>query len=149
VRVILDTNILLSALLVRGTPPDELYEAWRDGQFALVSCKRQLEEIRRVSRRPFFATRLKRSEVGRMINAIRRLALMRETAGAVSVSPDPDDDFLLAVAEAADADFLVTGDKSGLLELERHGRTRIVTARVLADMIGRQRSRPRGPGNPS
>jgi putative PIN family toxin of toxin-antitoxin system len=143
-RVILDTNILVSALLVRGTPPDELYEAWRDGHFDLVSCKRQLEEMRRVSHRPFFAARLKRSEVGRMINAIRRLALMREPVADLAVSLDPNDDFLPAMAEAADADFLVTGDKSGLLELERHGRTRIVTARALADMIGRRRDRPRG-----
>jgi hypothetical protein len=111
VRVLLDTNILLSALLVRGTPPDKLYEAWRDGHFELVSSERQLEEVGRVSRRPFFAARLKRSEVGRMVNAIRRLALMHEPAGAAAISPDPDDDHLLAVANAADADFLVTGPR--------------------------------------
>ncbi len=145
-RVLLDTNILLSALLVRGTPPDKLYEAWRDGHFELVSCKRQLEEIGRVSRRPFFAARLKRSEVGRMVNAIRRIALMYEPASAAAISLDPDDDYLLAVANAADADFLVTGDKSGLLMLKRHGRTRIVTARTLADMIGGRRAQPRGHG---
>jgi putative PIN family toxin of toxin-antitoxin system len=129
-RVVLDTNILLSALLVHGTPPDELYEAWRDGRFELASCNRQIEEIKRVCRRPFFLARLKRSEVGRLINAIRRLAVMCERVPSVAASPDPDDDYLLALAQAAEAQFLVTGDRSGLLALERFGSTRIVTART-------------------
>jgi hypothetical protein len=33
VHVVLDTNILIAALLTRGSPPDQLYEAWRDGRF--------------------------------------------------------------------------------------------------------------------
>ena len=72
-RVLLDTNILLSALLSRGTPPDRLYEEWRHGRFDLVSCERQLEELKQVSRRPFFLNRLRPSEVGRMVNDIRRI----------------------------------------------------------------------------
>jgi predicted nucleic acid-binding protein len=47
-------------------------------------------------------------------------------------SPDPNDDFLLAAAEAGHADYLVTGDKSGLLALLRHEGTRIVTAASFA-----------------
>ena len=35
-RLILDTNVLIAALITRGTPPDALYEAWRDGRFTLV-----------------------------------------------------------------------------------------------------------------
>jgi uncharacterized protein len=50
----------------------------------------------------------------------------------VQRSPDPDDDFLLAAAEAGKADYLVTGDKSGLLALVRHEGTRIVTAAQFA-----------------
>ncbi|WML90199.1 PIN domain-containing protein [Thiothrix lacustris] len=75
-RLILDTNILLSALMVRGTPPDYLYEAWRQGRFELASTERQLEELNRVSRRPFFQDRLKPSEIGRMVNDIRCLAII-------------------------------------------------------------------------
>ena len=43
-------------------------------------------------------------------------------------SPDPADDFPLALCEAGNADYLVTGDKSGLLALDRHKATRIVSA---------------------
>jgi predicted nucleic acid-binding protein len=46
----------------------------------------------------------------------------------VERSPDPADDFPLALSEAGKADYLVTGDKSGLLSLARHGGTRIVSA---------------------
>jgi hypothetical protein len=130
-RVVLDTNILLSALIVRGTPPDRLYEEWRHGRFELASAERQLEELNRVSRRPFFQARIKPSEIGRMINDIRRLAVMCDPLPLVTISPDPDDDFLLAIAQVAGADYLVTGDKSDLLILKRHGCTRIVTAREM------------------
>ena len=50
-------------------------------------------------------------------------------------SPDPDDDFLLATAQAARAGYLVTGDKSGLLSLKKHGTTRILTARALLKLL--------------
>ncbi len=134
-RVVLDTNILLSALITRGTPPDRLYEEWRHGRFDLATAERQLEELNRVSRRPFFLARLKPSEIGRMVNDIRRLALMYDPLPPVTISPDPDDDFLLAVAQAAAADYLVTGDKNDLLSLKFHGCTRIVTARELVQLL--------------
>lgn len=136
-RLVLDTNILLSALMVRGTPPDKLYEAWRHGRFQLASAEQQLEELKRVSRRPFFQDRLTASEIGRMVNDIRRLATMCDPLHDVSGSPDPNDDFLLAIAQAADADYLITGDKSDLLALGSHGRTRIVSARAMVQFLNR------------
>jgi putative PIN family toxin of toxin-antitoxin system len=134
-RVVLDTNVLLAALLTRGTTPDKLYEAWREGRFQLASCERQLEEINRVSRRPFFRERLAAGAVGRMVNDIRALALMCDPLPKVAASPDPEDDFLLATAQSAGAEFLVTGDKSGLLALKKHGATAILTAKALLDRL--------------
>lgn len=134
-RAVLDTNILLSALMTWDTPPDRLYEEWRHGRFDLASSERQLEEMNRVSRRPFFLARLKPSEIGRMVNDIRRLAVMCDPLPPVRVFPDPDDDYLLVVAKAASADYLVTGDKCGWLALERYGATQIVTARHLVQLL--------------
>jgi uncharacterized protein len=55
-------------------------------------------------------------------------------------SADPDDNFLLALSEAGAADYLVTGDKSGLLTLKKHKRTQIITARQFAEtIVGRNR----------
>ena len=133
--VVLDTNILLSALMVRGTPPDYLYEAWRQGRFDLASTERQLDELKRVSRRPFFQERLKPSEIGRMVNDIRRLAMMCDPLPPVELSPDPDDDYLLATAQVASVHYLVTGDKSDLLALRNHETTRIITARNMVTLL--------------
>jgi putative PIN family toxin of toxin-antitoxin system len=135
VRVVLDTNVLLAALLTHATPPGQLYTAWHGKQFVLCSSERQLEEINRVTRRPYFRSRLAQALVGRMINDIRGLALMCDPLPEVAVSLDPDDDFLLAIAQAAGAEFLVSGDKSGLLSLKKHGSTTILTARELLKLL--------------
>ena len=134
-RVVLDTNILLSALITQGTPPDQLYEAWRHGRFDLASAEQQLEELNRVSRHPFFLDRLKPSEVGRMVNDLRRLAVMCDPLPSVAVSTDPADDFLLAVSQVARAEYLITSDKNGLLNLKTHCCTQIITARELVQLL--------------
>lgn len=72
-----------------------------------------------------------------MVNDLRRLAVMIDTLPSVSRSSDPADDYLLALCEAARADYLVTGDKSHLLALKSHRGTRIVSARTLANKLQR------------
>lgn len=61
---------------------------------------------------------------------IDRLPLVRRSA-------DTFDDFLLALCEVGRADYLVTGDKAGLLALGTHGGTTILTARAFLDRLGR------------
>jgi putative PIN family toxin of toxin-antitoxin system len=51
-RVVLDTNILVSALISKSGPTDRLYSAWKDHRYALVTSNEQLEEFRRVTRYP-------------------------------------------------------------------------------------------------
>ena len=66
------------------------------------------------------------------MNQIKLVAEMPKTLPDVERSADPRDDFLLALCEAARADWLVTGDKNDLLALKRHGQSRIVTAAQFA-----------------
>jgi hypothetical protein len=136
-RFILDTNILITALITRGTPPDQLYEAWRDGRFTLVSSELQIEEIRRVTLRDGVRFRIHPAEAGRMVNDLRRLAMITTDLPTVDVSPDPYDNFLLAMAQVANAELLVSGDKRGLLALGRYKGTRIVTAREALEGLKR------------
>lgn len=117
----------------RDTPPARLLAAWRHGRFSLVSCEMQLDELRAVSRRPALRERLRPADIGTLVNEVRRLAVMIEPTTGEHGSPDPDDDYLLGLAKAAKADYLVTGDKSDLLALGQLQRTEIVTARHLAD----------------
>ena len=61
---------------------------------------------------------------------------MVPTLPRVDRSPDPKDNFLLALAEAGNADLLVSGDKRDVLALKRHEGTRIVTAREALQALG-------------
>lgn len=135
-RLILDTNILVAALITRGTPPDKLYEAWRDGRFTLLTSELQIEEIRRVTRREGIRFRIHQAEAGRLVNDLRRLATLIDHLPTLDVSLDPYDNFLLAMAQAGHADLLVTGDKRDLLSLSSHQGTRILTARDALGLLG-------------
>jgi putative PIN family toxin of toxin-antitoxin system len=135
-RVILDTNVLISALISPSGPADRVYRGWRSGVFDLVSCEEQIAEIRRVTRRPLLRSLIKPAEAGRLVNQLRHLAVMADPLPEVTASPDPWDNFILAAALGARANFLVTGDKSGLLALGRFSRTRIVTIRQFLREIG-------------
>jgi hypothetical protein len=128
-RVVLDINILVSALIVQMGHPAAIYRAWQEGHFTLLTCAEQLDELRATLYKPAIAERIKPYKAGRLINEMKELT---ETVGLlprVKRSPDPDDDFLLALSEAGKADYLVTGDKGGLLTLDHHKGTRIVSAR--------------------
>jgi len=134
-RVILDTNILISALIRRDSVPDRIVQAWLGGRFDVITHERQLDELRTVTRRPELRGLLRPAEAGRVINQLRDYAEILGRLPRTHRSADPADDFLLAMCESGSADYLVTGDKPGLLQLETHGRTAIVTARFFVDLI--------------
>ncbi|KMW74722.1 twitching motility protein PilT [Photorhabdus luminescens subsp. luminescens] len=126
-KVVLDTNILFSALISPHGAPDAIYRAWRAARFEVVTSRLQLDEIRRASRYPKFQTVLQPAKVGAMINNLQR-ALVLEKLYIKEDTDDPDDALLLAMACAGEADYLVTGDRrAGLLQRGCFGRTRIIT----------------------
>ena len=128
-RVVLDTNILVSALLVQLGFPATIYRAWHEGHFTLLTCAEQLDELKATLHKPAIAARIKPYKAGRLINGLKELAEIIGPLPRVERSPDPTDDFLLALSEVGKADYLVTGDKSGLLSLARHKGARIISAR--------------------
>jgi putative PIN family toxin of toxin-antitoxin system len=134
-RVVLDTNILISALMIQAGNPAAIYRAWQEGHFTLLTCAEHLDELRATLRKPAVAERIKPYRAGGLVNELKELA---ETIGSlhrVKRSPDPADDFLLALCEAGRADYLVTGDKGGLLALDRHKTTQIISARDFAALF--------------
>lgn len=135
-RVVLDTNVLFSALISPHGAPDTIYRAWRTGRFLLVTSRIQLDEIRRASRYPKLKEVLQPAKVGTMMHNMER-ALILDTLPIVQEAADPDDDFLLAMAIAGEADYLVTGDRrAGLLQRGHVHRARIVTpANFCADAL--------------
>jgi len=136
-RVVLDTNILLSALINPHGLPAELVAAWREQRFVLVSSVEQLVELGDVARRPALKARIIPATVGRFIRDLSRLAEVLHRLPVVERSADPADNFLLAMAEAGKADYLVSGDRRGVLALRRHGSTHLVLARDFLDALSR------------
>lgn len=126
-RVVLDTNVLLSALISPHGPPDTIYRAWRAARFEIVTSVAQLDELRRASRYPKFKAVLQPYRVGAMVHNLQRAVVLERLPSNIKAD-DPFDAFLLAMAVAGDADYLVTGDhRAGLLQRDHIGRTRIVT----------------------
>jgi uncharacterized protein len=118
-RVVLDTNVLLSALISPHGAQDTIYRAWRAARFEVVTSRVQLDELRRASRYPEFKAVLQPNRVGTMINNLQR-AIVLDRLSLTVEADDPDDAFLVAIAIAGDADYLVTGDRrAGLLQKKR------------------------------
>ena len=134
-RVILDTNVLLSAVFKADSPPNLLVHAWMDGRFDLLSSSEQIEEITRVARYPHVRKLIHPAEIGWLINRLRDRATLLTDFPTLDISPDPADNFLFAMAEAGAATHLVTGDKSGVLAFRRHRSAKIVTARQMVDFL--------------
>ena len=128
-RVILDANVLLGALISPHGAPDLIYRAWRAAKFELVTSTTQLDELRRASRYPKLKNILPAHRVGTMVNNMQR-ALVLDVLPPLSPKQDlqdPNDAFLLAMAQASEANYLVTGDRrAGLLQLGKLGATRIL-----------------------
>ena len=129
-RVILDTNVLLGALISSLGPPDIIYRAWRAARFELVTSTAQLDELRRVSRYAKLKLILPAHRVGTMVNNMQRAIVLGDLPSPTEAMDlnDPNDVFLLSIALASEADYLVTGDRrAGLLQRGNAGRTRIVS----------------------
>jgi putative PIN family toxin of toxin-antitoxin system len=74
VRLVADTNILVSALIVDTSLPAHLITLWREGWFELLTSAEQLDEVVRVTRYPRIRERLVPALAGRLINDLRKIA---------------------------------------------------------------------------
>lgn len=101
-----------------------------------MTSEAQLDEFRRVTRYPRVRALIEPATAGTMLNALAHAAVVLTDLPAVDRSRDPSDNFLLAMAEAGEADYLVTGDKRDLIGLKRHARAHIVPTRELLRVLG-------------
>lgn len=135
-RIVADTNIVLSGLLWPG-PPRQLIDRAREGIITLHTSVVMLAEFAEVIGRGKFALRIQRAGVSAasLVEDYRRLAVLVEPqALPAPVSRDVDDDQVLAAALAARAAVIVSGDED-LLTLGTFNNIRIVPARQALDLI--------------
>jgi len=134
-RVVLDTNVLLSALISPHGKADAIYRAWRSARFEVITSTLQLNELRRASRYPKFKTVLQPARVGTMINHLQHAIILNHLSIETDIA-DPNDAFLISMVITGKADYLVTGDhRAGLLQKRKAGRARIITPAIFCSEI--------------
>ena len=112
-RVVADTNTIVSGLLWKGAPR-ALLDAAREERISLYTSAALLEELAQVLPRAKFTKRVaaSRMSIERLVRRYARLAQRIVPADINrTVAGDPDDDAVLACALAAGADLIVSGDK--------------------------------------
>jgi uncharacterized protein len=134
-RAVIDTNILLSALINPHGLPAKLVDAWRSQRYTLITSGEQLIELGQVAQRNALRKYVVPARVGAFINDLRELAEVLVRLPKIDRLTDPADNYLLAMAEGGRADYLASGDKRHVLTLKRFGATHIVTARELVVVL--------------
>jgi uncharacterized protein len=131
-RVVADTNTLVSGLLWRGKPRRVL-DAARDGIIELFTSPTLLEELEEVLNREKFAARLLEANTSAhelVLGCSALAAVIDAKAIEPVVTADPDDDAVIACAISGQCEVITSGDRH-LLDLKMHQGIRILTATEL------------------
>ena len=122
-KVVLDTNVLISALMYPEGIPGRIVTAWIDAQFEVVFSLEQLAEIGRVLVYPKIRRILKWDDQ-RIEQFVKQLYIRAEVielgSTTVEIPRDPNDAHILAILVVAEADLLVTGDADLLALRDRY-----------------------------
>lgn len=119
-RVVLDVNVLVSAVISSRGSPGKILELWRRELFDLVLSPPILEELSRVIHYPRIQKRynLQGDRIERFLNLIRSdSTIVEPTSECVIIEDDPSDNRYLECALEGDANYIVSGDKH-LLKLK-------------------------------
>jgi putative PIN family toxin of toxin-antitoxin system len=135
-RLVLDTNVVASALLWGGTPA-LLLRARREQRITLFTSLALLAELSDILGRPKFDRKIVASllSVDQLVDRYADLASVVRPVAVVGIAPDPDDDVVIGTALAARADLVATGDRS-LLAVGAHRDVRILGVSEALAAIG-------------
>jgi putative PIN family toxin of toxin-antitoxin system len=140
IGVVLDTNVVVSALLNDEGTEATVVDLAVSGEVRLFASKAILSEYEEILSRPKFALSIHPDQIQALMSSLHAVAVMAESEERLTVSQHEPDNRFLECAEAAQADFLVTGNK-------RHfpaewKATRIVNARELFSLIDLETDEP-------
>lgn len=114
ITAVLDTNVLVSGIVAfhKPTPPAQILEAWRAGEFQLVLSTHIIDELKSALEKPYFAQRITPQQVAGTITLFKQEAIVTPiTTNIQGAATHPEDDLILATAVSATVDYLVTGDQ--------------------------------------
>ena len=140
-KAVLDTNVLVSSLLVKVGLPPAVVDAWRQRQYLLVTSPDLIAEVRATLNYP----RLRRKylftaeDVEQLISLLEQDALVVPGRAQVEgvIPDDPADEKVLACAVDAEADAIVSGD-SHLLALGEYQGIPVLTARTFLERLAEE-----------
>lgn len=131
VRVVVDTNILVSALINRGKPRKLVLKLLEE--HTVILSRQMLAELADVLTRDKFA--VKTPQVDRFLAIlVRKSKIVTPSSRFKVISEDPDDDMVLNTAYAGKAEYIVTGDRH-LLALKEFKRTKIVKVTQILESL--------------
>ena len=131
-RVVLDTNILVSALLSEEGYPARVLATIKRERVTLVTSAYQIGELRGVLARERIKPYIQPEEATDLLYHLEAVGLVVSELPEVNLSPDPKDNPILATAIAGEVELIVSGDKGDMLALGRVEGIPVVTAREAA-----------------
>ena len=120
--IVLDTNVVISALLTTKGPPPKIIEYWEAEEFDVATSAALLDELERVLQYERVKKYLKKSQekVNALIKRLKTVAIFVEPKFELNViEDDPDDDRILECAVTAGASYIISGDEH-LRKLEQY-----------------------------
>ncbi|MHA4737335.1 putative toxin-antitoxin system toxin component, PIN family [Dyadobacter sp. MSC1_007] len=133
-KIVIDTTDYISALVGR-THRAKLERILLNNDIQILADITLLEEISEVAHREKFRKYVTIEEADQFISALKRRLKPVLVTSFVEASPDPNDNFILALAKDGEADYIVTGDKRGLLDLGSFESIPIVRLQLFLDII--------------
>jgi len=138
VRAVVDVNVLLSGVLSRSGAPGQILRRWADGAFELIVSPQLLAELERALAYPKIRKRVDERAAAAFMRWVAESANhAADTSEVARRSPDPGDDYLIALAESQHA-VLVSGDRH-LLSLA--GEIPVLTPREFIERLDTTESR--------
>ncbi len=110
-RVVVDTNVLISAALLPGSIPRAVIDAIAKAGGSLIFSDQTFDELRTRLERPKFDRYIARTDQAVFMAQIEAVSVWVAIVGAKLGCPDPDDDKVLETALMGASDSIVTGDR--------------------------------------
>ncbi len=133
-RIVLDTNVLVSALIKSGRPRELIFEIVRK-KVQMITSEKILEEFIEVTEDPNIRRYVSDGDVIEFLRVIGDVAHVIKVKSKFNViKEDPDDDIVLRTAHDGRAEYIVSGDKH-LLSLKKFRGTKIVTVRQMLNLL--------------
>ncbi|MDE1765066.1 MAG: putative toxin-antitoxin system toxin component, PIN family [Thaumarchaeota archaeon] len=123
-RIVLDTNVLVSAL-IRNGKPRKLFQTGIDGKYKILISKETLDELSEVIQRPKF--KMTGEDIIRIVSALMETCEnVRVASNFEVISNDPDDNIIINTAHDGNVDYIVSGDKD-IQDLKNFKKIKIVS----------------------